>query len=109
MMQVPLPQQRGSSLIWNSRPSLQATSWLNKWPHSGEAAIHRNDLAGQAGRAIAEQPDHHVSHGSAVCTPPSGYWRAAPSRIAGTFSMPAVIGVSVMPGATALMRTPCAA
>ena len=45
----------------------------------------------------------------AVCTPPSGYCLPAPSRIASCRSMPAVIGVSVMPGATALTRKPAGA
>ena len=43
---------------------------------------------------------------SALCTPPSGYCFSAPSRCIGTLSIPAVMGVSVMPGATALTRMP---
>ena len=41
--------------------------------------------------------------------PGSGYWRAAASRAGGLAMMRAAAGVSMMPGATALIRTPAAA
>jgi hypothetical protein len=62
-------------------------------PHGGEVTVDRQHLTGD----LAASGDSSQSIA------------AAPSRIAGSFSMPCVIGVSVMPGATALMRRPCAA
>lgn len=47
-MQVPLPQQRGSSLMLNSWLSMRAISLLlHERPHGGETAIHGNHLPRQ--------------------------------------------------------------
>ena len=45
MMQVPLPQQRGSSVM------LYSVALLHQGPHRREASIDRDHLSGQARRA----------------------------------------------------------
>jgi len=60
MMQVPLPQQRRSSLIWNSQVSLRVVSRLfHQWPHGGEAAVHSQALSSVGRRHAQGSQRHH--------------------------------------------------
>jgi AraC-like DNA-binding protein len=89
-------QGRAGAQRSSGRTVLKPPSTASTWP------VSRSD-SGPSSQAITPATC------SAVCTPPSGYWRSAASRWAGRRSMAAVIGVSVRPGATALMRRPCGA
>jgi len=63
MMQVPLPQQRGSSFMCNSWLSLPTIQPLfHKAPHGGETTFDRKHLPSQPGRTIAVQPGNGVGH-----------------------------------------------
>jgi len=82
MMQVPLPQQRGSSVIGNSWCCFAIfggySRSLHKRPHGGETAVHDDHLTGEARCALTsmtEQPSHHIGH--LVDRLHAAHWQAA--------------------------------